>query len=338
MNKRVCIIAPPIPEGKHVQSAFMRLGLEADLLQFQDFIPRSLVGRVCYRFLRSYRHAGIARSFNGILQERLIPLLSGINAPTLLLFIKPHLIEDRNKLALRQAGIPIVSWSIDSLSRYPGQDSLNGLAQHRFFMDRGDVSSPDSSWLPLGYDEQYYLPSTDRPIDIVFIGFLKQPHYASRKQCLLELASSDLPNRYRCVFIGSTGYRAKDASYKRRMNLEFKGYVSPQEYAWHITHAKVGVNIHQDDGIEPVNPSFFAIPGARVCQLTDSRPYLSQWLAPEREYAEFEHGKFLQTLRALLADPVRSDRIADGGYAAAVSRHTYVQRSRAILAKLGLVT
>jgi spore maturation protein CgeB len=206
-------------------------------------------------------------------------------------------------------------------------------------MDRGDLppGDPRSMWLPLGYDDALYHPTdASRDIDILFIGQIGKL-YSRRQAYLQRLSRSPLTRNWRVAFIGTTGTRLFDRGVRLGSGLEWVAKRLPEaEFARYIARSRICVNILQDDGIEPVNPTFFAIPATGACQVTERRAHLSSWLKPGVEYVDFERDHFLETLEALLGDSARCAMVSDRGQQAVVGRHTYVHRIRTILERLNL--
>lgn len=223
-------------------------------------------------------------------------------------------------------------WTVDSVSRFPGQGELARLADWTFYMDGGDVQPHTSSWLPLGYDQDTYLPSADSKLhDVLIIGNMRPPEYATRRRILTVLGTSALARTYRFAFAGTTGSRAGDAKLKTSLSVDFLGRLSIEKYAEVIARSHIVVNIHQDDGIQPVNPTFFAIPGSGVCQLSDRRDYLDHWLTRNRHYIATDPQNVLETIGDLLPKIHNGERFCTDGMIEAQRNHTMIDRVRHII-------
>ncbi|MBN1459932.1 MAG: glycosyltransferase family 1 protein [Armatimonadetes bacterium] len=276
------------------------------------------------------------RTYNACIRDWVLPYLSRTH-PDLLLILKGHSIDEDNRRELTSLGTQVVTWAIDSISRFPAQNSVRQLATRAFFMDGGDLSEPGDRWLPLGYEEDLYNGlSVRKDIDVLFIGYLRRPEYARRRRLLFDLRGSSIPREFRCVFVGTTGSKLGDARIARGTTMECRGRVLANEYARLIASARVCVNVHQDDGINPVNPAFFCIPAAGTCQIAEDRPYLTQWLTPFRDYIPFSEDSLVQTVLNALETPALLAEVAESGRRTARDGHGFVSRARTILADVGL--
>ncbi len=301
-------------------------------------MPNSILQEIATKLSRSFRMRQTERIFNSLLLQELQPLLRNFR-PTLFFFMKGYKLSNENNAILSQTGVPIVLWTIDSLSRFPGQGSIGEIASLKCIMDGGELHDDRSIWLPLGYNGDMYGPENRiKDIDVLFIGYLKRPFYAKRRAFLKELSDSALPDKYKCSFIGTTGNRVEDWLLRRRLRLDFIGALLPKQYAAFVKRAKVCINIHQDDGIRPVNPMFFNITGAGICQVVDNREYFSEWLDPWEHYVPLRKEELGDGVAALLSNEQLRDSISRNGGNAVRSRHTYERRLADILARLELTS
>lgn len=322
-------------QGGAIERAFRRLGWQTRLVQYGNVTEWTLWQRLLNRINGRYGSWYLARAFNQTLRRE---VLSDSGArPDLLLFVKGESLAEDVREALARLPIPVTLWTLDSVSRFPAQMSVAPLAVHTFVIDGGDVQGGNFTWLPIGFDDEVFCPCQGAPeLDLLFAGNLNAPYYSGRRRALLELSRSRLPERFRCGFVGSTGRRRQDRQLLRGTRLRWFGRVSPEEYGRLISRARIVVNVHQDDGSQPINPLFFGIPGARVCQVTEDRAYLAQWLSPGADYVAFAPGELVATVERLLGDEGTRRSIAEHGYRSAVAAHTFVHRVRTILDRLGL--
>jgi hypothetical protein len=242
-----------------------------------------------------------------------------------------------NRRALREMEAVKVLWTYDSVGRYPGQDDVSEVMDQVFYMDGGDVRESRDHWLPLGFDDQLYRPSGEDPwYDVLFVGKLGRS-YGLRRRYIGELGKCRGLRRYRVAAIGTTGQRLGDFIFRLGNPINWvAGRLPPAEYARHIAHTKICINVHQDDGAKPVNPTFFAIPGTGVCQVAENREYLAKWLEPGREYIAFNPADLCECVMELLENDTRRASVAESGYLRAVADHTFKSRVRYILERSGL--
>lgn len=334
--KRVIIVAQGRSiQGTAIERAFRRLGWQTRLVQYGYVTEWTLWQRLFNRASRSYGAWYLARAFNDSLRREVLP---GLDAGAdLILFVKGEALAADVRAALARVDVPVVLWTLDSVSRFPAQMSVAPLATRTFVIDGGDVSGEGITWLPIGFDDELYRPGRGEPeLDVLFAGNLNEPYYSGRRAALCELAQSSLPARFACGYVGSTGNRRQDRRLLRGQPLRWFGRVSPEAYGQLIARARIVVNIHQDDGSQPINPLFFGIPGARVCQVAESRPYLAGWLSRGDDYVAFPPGEMVPTVEHLLVHESERARVAAHGYRSAHAAHTFVQRVRSILDRVGL--
>ncbi len=274
----------------------------------------------------------LAKEYNRVIRSELIQAIRA-NPPDLLLVMKGHRIDRDNYEAIRDSGVPIFLWFYDSQERFTHQSDLVPLAKQIYVIDREDVGDERYTWLPLGYDEHIYHPHDAAPdMDLLFIGKLEPRYYSTRRRYLLELANSDLPQRYRVGSIGTTGSRLRDRLLNVKPPFErLAPRMQPDQYAARIAGAKIVVNIHQDDGGMPVNPMFFGVAGCGVCQVMDDREYLSEWMVPDEQFIPVTPESYLSTLEELLHNAERRNRVASAAGEAAL-QHTFPERIKRLVA------
>jgi len=341
--KKVVIVSPDtayIPQS--IAEGFRQKGWAATLHLFAPPGRQHLYQMAIDRFLDPHCDKIMRRAFNELLKLNVVSSL-GANNPDLLLIIKGDRIDDDNREALIKSRVPIITWTLDSLSRAPYQKLLGEISRHIFYIDGGDVplEATNASWLPLGYDDSIYRPDRElrKDIDVLLIGKLGH-RYRHREFILDKLNGSQLARQTNCGFIGSTG------TLTGNLNLYFKHClgrrtgvvwiskrIPAEQLAHQIARAKICINVHQDDGIMPVNPMFFAIPASGTCQMAERKSYLHRWLTPGKDYAEFDDGNFLDVLADLLADEKKQDAQRSNGYNSTIE-NTFACRVNALLAAL----
>jgi hypothetical protein len=319
--------------------AFRALGWKGR--PFEYHLERGgLVTRVLRRGTWAVRGMTVREAYDGLfndcLRKEVIPYLVA-KRPTLLFVLRPGKIDSENYRALAALDTRVVFWTVDSLTRYPEQNCLRPLARNAFYLDGGDPSKEGDAWLPLGYEEGLFedLP-VGKTIDVLFVGLVTEPGYSTRKRLLLELKHSAIPRKYRCVFVGTTGSRFGDLKLSAGGDLECMGVVPTKEFVKLIAAAKVCVNVHQDDGVKPINSSFVQIPAAGTCQLAEDREYLAEWLEPGKDYVQFPRTGFIDTLEELLRNPELQECVARRGQETARRHHGFINRVQRILAAEGL--
>ena len=312
-------------------------GISPHLFQYGAVSHPSQAWRAATGVLDPQRRGEIRASFNQVIREAILPALE-LERPDIVLFLKGDVLDRDVHEALSSAGIRIVCWAYDSLSRCPEQLSAMDLASRVFVMDGADVATVagHAEWLPLGFDAGFYYPSDTghKDIDVLLVGSLMRL-YKRRRSFLHRLGASALARHRRCVLVGSTGTRFGDAMLRVPETIEWASPRLPEaDLARLVSRAKICVNILQDDGKQPVNPLFFGIPGAKVCEAAEAAPHLSRWLTPGVQYLAVDETTFIDRFEELLEDEEQRETIAAAGFAEARRAHTYDERLRTILRSL----
>lgn len=321
--------------------AFERLGWEATGIPYE--LVRSRIRRWLWKLApKLRRHTSLgwrpwfeARWYNQFFRSQILPPLQR-QPPDLLVFIRPYRLAPDLQTALQKVGRPILTWATDSLDRYGRYAGVWDIAARNYVFDGADACEPARRWLPLGFDDELYRPADRREWDVLFVGRIFFRLYDQRLNMLQRLAASRLPAAFRVAWAGSVvrQHKALARRFQEQGGVHL-GDLSSEALAQAVARAWVAVTVHQDDGSQPVNPMFFAIPGCRTCLVTDQRDYLARWLEPGREFVPVTPDNFVSKLSALLDQEPDREKLAEAGYRAAL-RHTWVERIRAVLQDLQL--
>lgn len=321
---------------KGIEAAFA--GLDWEVITCPDSFPATTFQR---KFWALTARLGVrarfeAARYNRFLCRRVLPLAAR-ERPGLLLFLLPYRLTAAMKDAVVSLKTPVVTWATDSLKRYGTHSRPWDFAVRNYVFDGGDVGRGlKTCWLPLGFDESVFRPTKEITWDLLFVGRLFSFSYPTRIRFLERLISSDLPRRFRVAMAGAMPRQLE--SMKARMEtsgLLWLGELSIMELANSVARSKIAISIHQDDGNQPVNPMFFAIPGSGACLVTDQRDYLGEWLVEGREFIPASLDSFLVVLNHLLEDEQTRGELARNGHAGALA-HTWKRRVERILDDVGL--
>jgi len=336
-KKPICIIAQEaggIPVA--LMEGFKHLGVKADLFIYnkQLLVGTTLINRLCHRIADPGYQKDIECLFNKAISD-LKDKLRADEYSAMVIMKGQHLTQE-NRFFLSKLQIPLIVWTYDSLSRAMAQLDVMSIADHIYCLDGGDAREYKgrSTWLPLGYNDEYFNKSDcTKDIDVLISGSIAG-YYKKRKECIEKLGKSAISKKYNCVFIGTTGFRMKDMFVKTGNINWIEKRVSPKMLGEYQSRAKICINIHQDDGIWPVNLSFFSIPGSGSCQLAERKNYLCNFMEPEIEYEEFSDYDYLKKIELLMLDEERRVRITERGYLRSKTEHTMQARAREILKKI----
>lgn len=200
-----------------------------------------------------------------------------------IIILKGHTITPETKLLLQQIQAQKIQWTIDSVTRWPGQATLFPYMDKVFFQDGSDLDlHGNSKWLPLGFDSTLFKFNDKKDIDILLLGNLQQPYYLNRKECFLKVAPL-AKKGFTICFAGSNASKEVLSVFKQN-GVKVLGKKRLKEYAQIISRSRICINIHQNDGCMAINPLFFAIPATGGIELTDSYKYLENWLTPNKHY------------------------------------------------------
>lgn len=271
-----------------------------------------------------------AHWYNNYFRRMVLPELL-TSPPDLLVCLRPYRLDSTTREQLIALGCPIVTWATDSLTRYGRHAGVWGMATRNYVFDGGDEVPGKTVWLPIGFDEELFQPQETCEWDLLFVGRIFARLYDQRLRFFQMLAASSLPSTYRVALAGSAVRHHQDLI--RRFQAgggTYLGEMTMPQLARAIARARIAICIHQDDGRQPVNPMFFAIPGCRSCLVTDHREYLGRWLKPEEEYVPVRLEDFLHRVQKLLDDEAARGQLAERGFRAA-RLHTWFQRIQTML-------
>lgn len=240
----------------------------------------------------------LARLFNKKIYE-LDSSLKDIN-PDLVVFIKGQYLDERSKSILgRWKGVYKIQWTIDSLSRFPGQATLLPFMNSVFFQDGSDVTNhTNGRWLPLGFDDRIFSYRSEKNIDLLLLGNLDKAFYKRRRD-FFKKASELGRSGIKICFAGYNADPELVTIFKKN-GVKILGKLPLSVYADTISRSKVCLNVNQDDGGKAVNPLFFAIPATGSFQVTDDSGYLSEWLSPGINYFPSDIGNLNETILKLI--------------------------------------
>ncbi|HEX4329443.1 MAG TPA: glycosyltransferase [Burkholderiales bacterium] len=118
------------------------------------------------------------------------------------------------------------------------------------------------------------------------------------------------------------------------------GAVAAERIAQIMRDSMVSLNFSEGSAGGPaqIKARVFEVPAAGGMLLTEAAPHLQDYLVPGNEAVLFQDDADLAAqARQLLEDPDRRDAIACAGHARVARQHTYEQRLRALLQRVGAV-
>jgi hypothetical protein len=331
------LIAGPATYGtlEAIARAFERLGWRAELR--------------CYRFVTSTSRQKLWRLiqrlrlhnpweqvlYNRFLDREVWPSVAAAD-PNLLLFVRPFTLTVRNRRLLRSNCTPTITWMTDSLARYGRYAGPWPEAVRNYVFDGADERPGLSTWLPLGFDDEQFRPGEQRRWDVLFVGRLFVRNYNLRRLFFERLLDWKDLSRYRVAWVGHASRQLSGLVHRaKQRSVTLLGELDMAALASAIAASRISILVHQDDGSQPVNPLFFAIPGCRSCLVTDRRDYLQRWLVPQCEYVPADLDELHSVLSPLTTNAHASATVAEQGWRAA-QQHTWLQRVKTLLTDSGM--
>ncbi len=263
--------------------------------------------------------------------------------PDLVFVIRGSKVTSQTLAAM--SGSVRVLWAQDTVARCQvGPEELREYDRRYVFEDSdvrwlSETHGLSAKFLPMGFDPRIYHPrlGVAKDIDVCFVG----KYYPERTE-ILERLARDFPALRLCFYGRYVRYRepASWAQYLRRLATGKTGtFVNRSLNATEIcalyARSKICLNMHHAQSSQGCNPRVFEIMGSKAFQLVDALPYLKGRLvdAPVM-YANYD--ELRDAVGRYVHDEPGRQALADRGYAAALSGHTFAHRVREVLADCGL--
>lgn len=336
--KPILIIAQEaggIPFG--LKKGFENLGFICLLETYDETIfsnKHSLIERIYHRIADPGYQKEIKLLFNKTVEKYGQEISDG--GFSFVLIMRGNEIEEKNLNTLNRRKCNLFTYLYDPLTDSTIQKQCADISDFIFCADKKDCSlyKNNSCWLPLGYDDEVYFPSTEeKDIDIFISGSISN-RYFKRREIVEKIGKSSIAKNKKIFFIGSTGFSLTDLKVNVGKINWIAKRVSHFEIANYQRRAKICVNIHRDDSDSIVNPSFFSIPGSGSCQIAEKRDSLKYFMTPEKEYVEFENfEQLIILLEKLLEDEEKRNLISLNSFQKVKREHTLLCRAKYIIQK-----
>lgn len=338
MNKKVLIIGPDFfGYSKSVKKAFQKLGYKTDIINYRKSYNNTLFTRARLRFepifkMNYYKNMVINKTNQLILKKYLE------FKPEVVMVIKGDILT-KNTFKKMKDSI-IILWMMDSILEAKEAYKNIDLYDYRFMFEKTDVDKLknegiDSFFLPLALDESVYFPIKKqvKDIDLLFVGYLN-----FKRQSLLENLIKDFPKLNIQIYGGYIGLIIS----KKHFKYYFKGYkkyfknkeISPSEVNELYSKTKIAINIHDDQSKYGCNPRFFEILGTRTFQLVDNNKFIDEYFS-DKVISYTSYDDLNNKIKKYIDNENLRASIAEKGYQEAINNHTFIQRVKYILTKLG---
>ena len=263
-----------------------------------------------------------------------------VDKDDVLIMVKGNYLSQKLKTELINLKAKKVAITLDSLDRAPMQKDICLLSDLVAFQDKGDLDLENLKGrgfhLPLGFDENLFKPGNQfRDTDVLLVGNFYPKTYGKRLELIHLIGNDRRFSGLKISIIGSSGDAALNEKLKQQYpSINFLGKLSFSQINEELNRAKVAVNIHQDDGKEPVNPWLFIISGTKTAQIVDSRDYLTAFFAPGEEIIMAEFKDIPDNILNLLDNNFMRESVAAKGYSRTLKDHSSSSRAKTILNQL----
>lgn len=271
--------------------------------------------------------------------KMLVKALPSVKNGDLLVMVKGNFLSDSLKKRIQSLPATKIAITLDSLDRAPMQKDICSIADLVVLQDKGDkqndVIKSASIHLPLGFDEQVFKPlDIVRDIDVCLVGNFYPSTYGKRLELIHKIGQHPSFTDKKISVIGSSGDARLNESLKKSYpSISFEGKLNATQINKILNRSKVAVNIHQDDGLEPVNPWLFMIAGTGTAQVIDKREYLKDFFEPGEEIIMETFENIPDAILNLLSDDHKRILVAERSMKRALKDHSSSSRAGIILGK-----
>ena len=209
----------------------------------------------------------------------------------------------------------------------------NGKAIIQNFLYR--ICGCHGTWTPTNFISESIstIKKQVKDIDLLFVGYLN-----FKRQSLLENLIKDFPKLNIQIYGGYIGLIIS----KKHFKYYFKGYkkyfknkeISPSEVNELYSKTKIAINIHDDQSKYGCNPRFFEILGTRTFQLVDNNKFIDEYFS-DKVISYTSYDDLNNKIKKYIDNENLRASIAEKGYQEAINNHTFIQRVKYILTKLG---
>ncbi|MDI9569825.1 MAG: glycosyltransferase [Pseudomonadota bacterium] len=271
--------------------------------------------------------------------------LAARSKPDIAVITGGHRISPQSVDTLKRGGMKTVLWTIDAprtfqplLRAAPHYDHIfcQGTEALELF-NQADIHN--ARWLPMACDPELHRPTplspADRSLyesDIVFVG----SHYPERAELFTPLAA--LPSR--SFSIWGPGWEVLPASSPLKNHIK-GAHTRPEEWLKIYSAARIVLSSHYRDPLErfPVyqaSPRVFEILACGAFQLCDDQRDMFALFQDAHDLVIFTNAEdMVAKVKYYLEHPEERNAIAAQGRKTVLSRHTYQDRIKELLTKIG---
>ncbi len=328
---KVLIIGPMVGYNKSVADAFVQLNWEVEVETYN--IPlHPFKGWLRWKHKLSFNRERLKAKNREKYNRFIISRFEEIN-PDLVFIFNGDILLTETLDTFRQSAT-VALWMFDTLHRYPRSQGHINHVDGFFCYDMKDVEWCEKQgrtafFMPQACDETSYFPiSTDKDIDILFIGTLYR--YPKRIK-LLRLIINKFSDKKVLIFGVYKPYYKNIIRWAfREKRKVFKNKAVPtDEVNRYYNRAKLVLNIHHESQQYGANPKVFEIAAAGAYQICDTNPFIKS-LFTNGEIGLYQNE---DELIALIEDALQNSKDENAKQAREVvlSGHTFLHRVKEIL-------
>lgn len=338
MSKKVLIIGGEFyGYTKSVERVFRKLGYETDLVEYRKNYSNTLIKRIRIKFepifgINYYKNM-VRNKTNQLILKKYSEF-----KPEVVMVIKGDMLTRNTLMKMRDS--KIILWIFDSIFEEREVYKNLDLYNYRFMFEKTDVArlkkqDIESWFLPLAVDESVYFPTNvpKKDIDLLFIGA-----FYPKRVSILEYLIKNFSKMNIQIYNRYTGFFAIKRSikyfFKKYRKYFMNKFVTPKEANKLYSRTKIAINIHHEQSKYGCNARFFEILGAETFQLVDNNKFIVEVFSDKvKTYENYEDLK--NKIKKYIDNEDLRAAIAEKGYQEVIKNHTFTQRIKYILSKLG---
>lgn len=338
--KKVFVVGPLFyGYSRSVASAFEKEGFAVDVYDdWKEGTIETLSEKLTYNitknketfFKKKYEKydAKIKNQYNACKPDMVFIIRGAVLTRETLLFMK------KSKLVL---------WMMDSVFTVKSTLENIDLYDHVFLFEKEDMpvlkkqKNVQAHFLPLALDETVYypIPSSDKPIDILFVGNLYE-----KRQVLLNKIIEQFPDRNIKIY---GDYFSKLRNVKRYLFRKDKKYytnskVTPDELNVLYSKTKICLNIHHSQSVYGVNQRFFEVCGSKVLQICDRHGFITDNFKNKEVLIYDTAQQLFDIINDVLSNYDSYKNKINMAFTEVINHHTFQKRIQYILQTINYAT
>ncbi|MBO4654866.1 MAG: glycosyltransferase [Bacteroidales bacterium] len=337
MNNKVFLIGPNFHDfNQYVASAFQQLGWNVIVQAYDTPInPYSRFNKIRYKL--SHQKNALKEKSRQLFSAQVRETFQQ-DAPQLVFILNGEMLTPEVMQTMHQSS-SVALWLFDSITRLPYCWNILSECDGIFCYEKDDIPliqermAIDAEFLPQAVDSTAYCkePEAKKYWDIVFAADLWS---SSKRKQLIQSVVSHFPNRKIRVWgIYKPWYKGLWKSITReRRDIYTNRNASTAQLNLDYNHAKIVLNIHNEQQNNGANPKVYEIAATGSYQICDANPYIEE-LFPNGEIGLYHNEKELIEQINWALDPANEperEARAKRAQEIVLSSHRFVDRIRQV--------